>query len=771
MKKIQIIALLLCISTMLHADIVADKATLSGIVTDSIDNAPLIGVSIYFPELKEGTITNENGEYKISGLPTISTTIQVSYVGHQTIIRTIDLRHVRTMHFVMKEANAMINEVVVSGLTGTELLKNSPSPVSVVSPRELQATAATNIIDAVAKQPGVSQITTGSGISKPVIRGLGFNRILVVNDGIRQEGQQWGDEHGIEIDAQSVHTVEILKGPASLVYGSDAMAGVLIFHEDPIMPQGTMGGKVASEYQTNNGLFDYSMNFAGNKGGLVWNWRWSEKMTHDYQNKYDGYVPNSRFRERALSGLLGVNRDWGYSHLKASYYHLTPGIVEGERDGETGELEADDDGKHYGKLLPFQQIHHYKTVWDNSFLIGDGSLKVLFSYQQNRREEYEESVNESGLDFRLHTISYDIHFLTPEWSGWKNALGVNGMYQKSENLGDEFLIPAYHLFDFGIFATTCRSFGKWHVSAGARFDQRHLHSEGLTDDGEERFTSFSRTFNGITGSIGAIYNINDRTNFRINLSRGFRAPNMSELGSNGEHEGTLRYEIGNKQLDPEQSWQFDTGFDYSSSLLSIQIALFANHISNYVFIQRKEGVVIDDVPAFQYTSGDARIIGGEARLDIHPVEPLHFENAFSYVNSTQLHQDKDHKYLPFTPAPRWLSTLRYDFVRDGKVMNNSYASIEMDCNLKQNHFHAAYGTETATPSYTLFNLSAGTDFMYHGHKVVSLYFFVNNIFDRAYQHHLSRLKYADENSVTGRTGVYNMGRNLGVKVIVPIVFK
>ena len=328
MKKLFIIALLHSICMMAFADTAAGKASLSGIVTDDIDKAPLVGVSIFFPELKEGTITNEKGEYNITGLPAVNTTIQVSYVGHQTIIRDVDLRKVSKMDFVMKEANAMINEVVVTGLTGTELLRNSPSPVSIVSPRELQMTPSTNIIDAVAKQPGVSQITTGSGISKPVIRGLGFNRILVVNDGIRQEGQQWGDEHGIEIDAQRVHSVEILKGPASLVYGSDAMAGVLIFHDEPVMAKGMMSGEVESEYQTNNGLFDYSADFAGNQGGLIWNWRWSEKMAHDYKNPYDGYVTNSRFRERALSGLLGVNRNWGYSHLKLSYYHLTPGIVE-----------------------------------------------------------------------------------------------------------------------------------------------------------------------------------------------------------------------------------------------------------------------------------------------------------------------------------------------------------------------------------------------------------------------------------------------------------
>ena len=208
-----------------------------------------------------------------------------------------------------------LNEITVTGLTGESRLHEMPAPVSVVTQRELESQASTNIIDAIAHQPGVSQVTTGSGISKPVIRGLGYNRVAVVNDGIRQEGQQWGDEHGIEIDPHAVGSVEILKGPASLMYGSDAMAGVLIFKPWRVQPQGTMSANLSSGYQTNNGLFDYSVNFAGNRQGFVWDARWSQKLAHAYKNRYDGYVPGSQFQEKAARMLLGVNRSWGHSRL------------------------------------------------------------------------------------------------------------------------------------------------------------------------------------------------------------------------------------------------------------------------------------------------------------------------------------------------------------------------------------------------------------------------------------------------------------------------
>ena len=322
--------------------------------------------------------------------------------------------------------------------------------------------------------PGVSQLTTGGAISKPVIRGLGYNRVAVVSDGIRQEGQQWGDEHGIELDAAGVTSVEILKGPASLMYGSDALAGVVVFRSQPVLPQGTMRGNVLTEYQTNNGLLNYSIDFAGHQGSTLWDVRYSEKFAHAYKNKVDGRVPGSQFHERSLSALVGQNRQWGHSHLRLSYYHLTPSIVEGERDETTGELLHDEQVSllSYRKAAPFQQIRHFKAAWDNAFNLGEGRLNAVVGYQQNRRQEFEEP-EEAELDFRLHTVNYDVRYISPELTGrWKLSTGINGMWQQSQNLGEEALIPAYRLLDAGVFATVTRSWDRWNLSGGVRFDHR-----------------------------------------------------------------------------------------------------------------------------------------------------------------------------------------------------------------------------------------------------------------------------------------------------------
>ena len=679
-----------------------------------------------------------------------------------------------------------LNELTVTGVTGDTKLKHVTAPVSIVSPQVLRATASTNVIDAISHQPGVSQLTTGGSISKPIIRGLGYNRVVVMSDGVRQEGQQWGDEHGVEVDGNSVNSVEILKGPASLMYGSDAMAGVVILHQQPTLAEGEMKANVTSEYQTNNGLFAYHLQMAGNQKGFVWDASFSDKMAHAYKNKYDGYVPGSQFRERAGRLMLGVNKGWGHSRLTWTAYHLTPGIVEGERDAQTGELEHEDGwtGHQYSKSLSFQQVKHYKLVWDNSLNLSSGYLKAIIGYQQNRRQEFEESMDDYELYFKLHTLTYDLRYVTNEFDGWKLSTGIGGMYQKSGNEGEEYLIPDYRLFDFGLYATATKQLGdRWTLNGGVRYDHRHLHGYELMEDDELRFTDFSRHFNGLTGSIGAVLNVSDNLNLKMNIARGFRTPNMSELASNGVHEGSVRYELGNQQLKSEYSLQADLGLDFTSRYVSAQLALFANRINNYIFTHRVAEEKEEGYLTYAYTQGDARLLGFEAGVDFHPIHSVHFSNAFSYVDAQQMHAAPGAKYLPFTPAPKWSSELKWELSHHShptiahhhttdaahrSLFNNLYVAAGLDCFLKQSHIYGVDDTETETPGYALLSLSAGTDLQLHGKKVAEFYFTADNLLDKAYQNHLSRLKYADENAVTGRRGVYNMGRNITFKVVIPI---
>ena len=662
----------------------------------------------------------------------------------------------------------VLEEAVVSGWAGNTTARQSAVPITLISSGELAHYNASNIIDAISHAPGLSQVTTGSGISKPVIRGLGYNRVVVVNDGIRQEGQQWGDEHGIEIDPQSVSSVEIIKGPASLLYGSDAMSGVIIFHGTPTLMPGTIVSTMSNEYQSNNGMIANSIFNAGHVKDLVWDARISQKDAHSYRNKADGVVYNSGFSEKAASGLLGVAKDWGYSHLRLGIYSLVPGLVEGERE-EDGSLanEGELGDRQYGHALPFQRILHGKAVLDNSVRIGAGNMKILAGYQMNDRQEFEESEEESGLHFRLHTLNYDVNYRSGETAGWKFLTGIAGMYQRSMNLGDEFLIPAYALNDLGAFATAQKAFERWTLSGGLRYDWRHIDSEALEDEGEMRFEDFRSDYTGLSGSLGASFYPVEGLQVKANVSRGFRAPNISELASNGVHEGTERYEVGSYDLKSEHSLQFDLGVDYTSEKIALSLSLFANRMSSFVFSQRSEGhEVIDDHDVFRFVQGNALLFGGEAGFDWTIVPGLDFENSFSYVSGRLIGvDDEESKWLPLIPAPRLNSSLSYSFNVPSPSLSNLFVQAGVEAYFTKNRVHAAYDTETVTPGYTLLNASAGMDINVKGRRLLTVVLNGENLTNAVYQNHLSRLKYTDVNPMTGKMGVFNMGINVGVKLL------
>lgn len=807
MKSIHVICtiILLLIPFYLDADNTGSlKGSLSGKITDKKTGEALPGVNIYFPDLKTGTTTDIDGNYKISNLPQTRVSLQLSYISYRTVLATVDLSAVTAMNFEMEYAATELNEVVVTGLSKSTEQKRNPTPMSILPKMTLLQNSSTNIIDAIATQPGISQITTGSGISKPVIRGLGYNRVVVVKDGIRQEGQQWGDEHGIEIDEFSVNRVEILKGPASLTYGSDAMAGVINLLSAPSLPEGQIRGNLMLNYQTNNGLLGASGNMAGNNHGMVWDFRYSYKTAHAYKNRYDGPVYNSGFHENAISLMTGLVKSWGYTNLDLSIYNLTPGIIEGERDSTTGRFlrpvkiddttesqlpVSDNDLKSYSTHNPYQKIHHYKAVLNSSFVLGNSTLKTIVGFQQNQRQEYADILHpdQYGLYLMLNTVNVDIQYLLPEIKNYSVSLGISGMGQTSENKGVEFLIPDYKLIDAGGFVLVKKPLGNFDFSGGIRYDTRIEHVKDLyinalgekvagpEPGSSQRFSAFNPTFSGISGSLGATWQISKAFFTKFNISRGYRSPNIAELGSNGVHEGTFRYELGNPDLKAENSLQFDYTLGLSSEHISAEMDIFDNTINNYIFSRKLNGFMGGDsisegIPTYQFVSGNAHLFGGEVRLDIHPhpLDWIHFENTFSFVQATQYGQPDSTRYLPLIPPAKWQSSLRFSLNKAGKSLQNLYFQMESEMYLVQERFYSAYGTETRTPGYTLFNLGLGVDIARNQKQVCSLYVSLNNLMNAAYQSHLSRLKYTPENYATGRTGIYNMGRNMSFKLIFPI---
>ncbi|QJX47056.1 TonB-dependent receptor [Hymenobacter taeanensis] len=782
----------------------AAAAPVRGRVTDAASGEALPGATIVFPDLRQATSADADGNFQFANLPKGRFLMQVRFVGFTTVARTVDTSTGQPLEVALTPAETEIGQVVVTGVSASTEMRRSPIPTSIIDQTRLRQTAATNAVDAIAHTPGLNQITTGAAISKPVIRGLSSNRVITLNNGAKQEGQQWGDEHGIEIDEFSIDRAEVIKGPGSLLYGSDGLAGVINFLPADPVEDGRIIGSVAANYQTNNYQQGYSLMNAGNLNGFNWQVRGSGKVAADYRNRYDGRVYNSGFRELNSNGYVGLNKSWGYSHFTYNSFNQILGLIEGERDSTSGrflrtngfgdtEIVTGRGFSGYGLDVPRQQINHLRIGTDNNFILGQHRLTVNVGWQQNLRREFGNPryYYEQSLFFQLRTVDYAVRWFLPEMKGWNTTLGVSGMQQQNQNKGVEFLIPAYKLLDGGLFGVTKKSFGKLDLSGGLRYDIRHITADALylnedeepvpAGQGEAKFTGFKSTFRNVSGSVGGAYNINDKWLIKANVARGFRAPNIAELGSNGVHEGTTRYEVGEPNLKAETSFQLDGGVSYTADHVSLSVDAFRNRISNYIFPRRlanaagEDSIAVTGDRLFRYGQGDARLAGGEVSIDLHPhpLDWLHFENSFSMVRAIQFDQPEGQQYLPFIPADRLQSELRVNFRKVGNTrLHNLYARGGVEHNFTQNRIFSAFDTETRTPGYTLVNVGVGTEVTNSQDKTLfSLYLAVNNLFDVAYQNHLSRLKYTDVNNATGRVGVYNMGRTLSVKLVVPLSFK
>ena len=772
------------------------KSSLNGTIIDAKTKQPLQGASIIIHDTKVGTISKQDGTYTTSFFQSGNYLVEVSYQGYASIIETIEINGNTTKNFSLQETVVEQDAVTVTGTTSASKIKNSPQPVVVVSKTDLFRTSSTNIIEALSKSvSGLSILTTGPAIAKPVIRGLGYNRMVTINDGIRQEGQQWGDEHGIEIDEASIQKAEVLKGASSLMYGSDAMAGVLNLISNQPIQESTIKSNINLGYLDNNKMISTHANVAGNfKGGYNFNVYGSYKSAADYENKYDGKVFNSRFQEQNFGGYIGINKDWGYSHLLLSNFNQKIGLVEGARDAVTGEftvfsetpqehIATNDELNSRDFYTPYQLINHFKLAIDNSVNLKKGRLTFNMAYQENKRKEFGNNLAPTTPDlfFDLRTINYNFQYHLQEINNWKTVVGINGMSQQNENKADEVLIPEYKQYDLGGFITTKKSFNKLTVTGGFRGDHRSLSTSRFEDGAAVKFNKLEKTFSNVSGSIGASYNANDNLTFKLNVARAFRSPTVSELSSNGAHEGTNRYEYGNSNLKSETSLQVDAGMEVNNEHISFAVNAFYNSIKNYIFYNKLQSTMGGDsmvevggntISAFQFNQSNARLVGFEANLDIHPhpLDWLHFQNSFSMVAGTFANEFAGSKNLPFMPPARLLSELKADFKKVGKGLKNVYVKLEADNNFAQKNIFNSFNTETATNAYSLINIGLGADVLFNKKNAFSVSVGLNNITDIAYQSHLSRLKYTDVNNATGRVGVFNMGRNLNIKINVPLNF-
>lgn len=723
---------------------------LSGLVTDS-NNIPLADVEVYIEDLQVGTSTSTIGKYILKNLPKTPIKITFVFLGYKTQHKVVTLKEGKTtLNIILEESVFKMDEIIIA-TPFNKLQSQNVMKVEKATLQQIKNKGVITLSEGLNTIPGVASISTGIGIGKPIIRGLRGNRVLVYNAGIRLENQQFGDEHGLGVSESSIESMEIIKGPASLLYGSDALGGVIYFNPTKFAQANTFEASINQNYYSNtqgtSTFFEAKKSFNS--------WKFSANGSRNEHSDYktaDGYrVSNTRFNETNFNSAIGFNNELISSSLRFVFNHSNIGIPE--------EIEEQSTSKTME--TPYQDLTTKMLSFSNSIFLENSKITAIGGYSINQRKEFEghhhhedeheheeehhEEELEPSILLKLQTYSYDVKWHLPKSKNFETIIGVQGMVQKNNNKGEEILIPNAEINDVGFLATSMYTKGNHSLQGGIRYDYRDLSTEEHLiehDDEYHVFNALDKTFKNVSASLGYKTTLFKTIESRLNIASGFKAPNLAELTSNGVHHGTNRFELGNNKLDSERNYQSDLSLEYKTDHVEIVVNGFYNYISNYIFIN-PTGEVEDGFNVYTYTQDNAKLYGGEFGLHIHPhpLDWLHLYSNFEMVTGKQDNGD----YLPLIPAHKLTNTIRAEFNTIGKFKNN-FLSLTFENTFKQDKISQF---ETLSKGYNLLNLGIGTSISLN--KIdLDFNFNMNNALDKGYISHLSRLK---------SNGIQNIGRN------------
>ena len=718
MKKL--ITLLFLLATVF----LYSQNTVEGTVIDNDTKQGMALVNAYVPNLEKGSITDENGAFKITGLPSGNYKILFSMLGYETQSINITIPIKEPLTIVMTSSAIEMEDIIIS-TPFHKLQSENVMKVELQKMSNLKSNGAVTLTDGLSNMAGVETITTGLSIGKPVIRGLSSNRVLVYTQGVRLENQQFGDEHGLGINDAGMESVEVIKGPASLLYGSDALGGVLYFNPEKFANNNTATGDISGNYYSNTQGYSTNTGFKQSGDNYKFLFRGSLAEHSDYKTK-DYRVTNTRFREQDFKAGIGYQESTFKTEFRYNVNYSKIGIPELLGEQSTNKTP----------LIPFQEITNQVLSSKTTVFFNNSSLDINLGFIYNSRKEFSEEALagenlEAGLQFKLKTFNFDVKYNLPKLGMLETIVGTQGMTQTNSNYGTEELIPDATTNDIGFLAVSHIDFEKANVQFGVRFDNRTI----------QVLKGINRDFNSFNGAIGVKTNLFENLTARLNLASGFRAPNLAELTSDGVHEGVNRYELGNANLKNEQNIQLDLALEYKNDHFELFVNGFYNLVNNYIFIS-PNGNTIDNNPAYDYIQNDAKLYGGEAGLHIHPhpLDWLHFESSFETVTGKK----NNNTYLPLIPANSINNTLRAEF--ETKWLSKGYAFTKYSSTFKQDKVGAF---ETNTNGYNLLSAGFGGTIKVFN-KALGVSVSGTNLTDKQYISHLSRLK---------PDGIYNMGRN------------
>ena len=612
------------------------------------------------------------------------------------------------------------------------------------------------MMNSISKLPGVSSISTGPGIGKPSIRGLSFNRVVVINQGLRLENQQWGEEHGIATSSSGVNSVEVVKGPLYVLYGSDAMGGVLYIEPEKYNSECCAIVDYTGIYNSNYNGFTNNLGLKGSSGKLSWIFRGDMTDNGNFSSP-DGEVENTWFKQNDLKAGLEYQTEKFKSDLRLTMSSIEVGIPhmeEGHDDHDDHDDHGDHDDHegHDDHEDHYQEINHTTLKWQNTFDMGNNhTLDITLGRQLNERQEFggheeegHEDHEEEGhddhddheghhegeaeLDMELQTNTIDIKLTMPQSDNFNLIMGLNLLNQENKNFGHEELIPDAKKGDFGFFALGQLDLDETSQALiGARYDSRSITSGTSSSD-----------FKNFNGSIGYKKDYENSV-LRINLSSGFRAPDLIELYADGSHHGSFQYKKGNVNLVAEESLQTDLSYQINNDDSIISFDLFYNDISDYIYLS-PSSMFEDGLRVYDYMQQDAKLYGGEIHVNKNTgLDWLSYFTSLEYVFA----ETSDGDALPFIAPLTFNQVFNIDFGTSFSI------KVDFIAKLKQSRVSMF---EEKTDGYSVLDLSGNymTSFLDND---LNLFWRVSNVFDKEYYDHLSRLKTA---------GIHEMGRNISV---------
>ncbi len=706
---------------------ISSQNTLSGKIIN-INNEPIIGAEVYLPQIHRGTVSDDEGNYEFQGLYDGKIEIVISFLGYETILTTVEIYENMNKDFILIESVFQMDELIIS----TPFNKLQSHNVMKVENIKLinSNIGAINLTEKLSHIPGVSNVSTGNGIGKPVIRGLSGNRVLVYTQGIRYENQQFGEKHGLGINESGIENVEIIKGPASLLYGSDALGGVIYLVPEKFENSNKSSGNMTSTFQSNSNGFKNSLGVKTTKNKFSFLARGTYNTQADYKTGDDIRVTNSRFNDTDFKAGFGYNNEKFKTEIRYNYNQANNGITQDIGEQSTSKNMMD----------TYQKISNHIISAKNNIFFRSLTLKTDIGFTHHNRNLFRSDIK--AIDMSLNTMSYDIKTHLQNTGDLETIFGIQGMYQTNKNNSDEIFLPDATTVDFGIFTTSNYNFKNNTVQVGIRFDNRNISTKdhGLVGN-NYYFKALDKNLNSFTGAIGLKTDISNNILSRINLALGFRAPNLSELTSNGFHEG--RFEIGNNDLKNEKNFQLDANFEYSNKTIEFFINAFYNRIENFIYLE-PNGEVIDNFDVFMYSQDDSKLFGGEFGFHLHPAQYkwLHLTSSGEHVRGKIVNRGD----LPRIPGFINKNNIKIDFSIDDTFSNN-YIEINNKNVFEQNKIG---DHEDPGEAYSLFNIGLGSNFTM-GHLKTKFFININNLFNKTYIDHLSVLK--EEN-------IANAGRNI-----------